>query len=216
MSNNVIQAFSEEHAERLTGITKSQLRHWDRTGFFSPAFADENRKAAFSRVYSFKDIAALRVLSVLRNQYNVSLQHLRQVSRKLSHLDEDRWTCTTLYVLNKKVLFSDPETGAPREIVSGQYALGIPLERVLSDTRADVAKLGARTTKQIGAISRNRWIAHNAPVIAGTRITIRAIQNFHNAGYGIAQIIEQYPDLTRQDVEAALAFDLAAAGAAAA
>jgi len=108
--NTVISAFSEDHVERLTGLSVHQLRHWDRTGFFTPAFADENRKVAFSRVYSFKDIASLRVLSVLRNQYGVSLQHLRQVSHKLSHLDDSKWTRTTLYVLKKKVLFTDPET----------------------------------------------------------------------------------------------------------
>jgi len=215
MAANVIQAFSEDHAERLTGISKNQLRHWDRTGFFSPAFADENRKAVFSRIYSFKDIASLRVLSVLRNQYGVSLQHLRQVSERLSHLDDDRWTKTTLYVLKKRVLFSDPEKGVPREIVSGQYALGIPLERVLSDTKRDVERLNEREPVKIGTIVRNRWVAHNAPVIAGTRITVRAIQAFGDAGYSVAQILEQYPDLKREDVEAALAYDLTKAGAAA-
>jgi hypothetical protein len=36
--DNIISAFSEEQAERLTKISKQQLRYWDRTGFFSPAF----------------------------------------------------------------------------------------------------------------------------------------------------------------------------------
>ena len=79
-AGNLIRAFSEDHVERLTGISKGQLRYWDRTGFFVPAFAHGNRRAAFSRVYSFKDVAALRVLNVLRNQYAVPLQHLRKVA----------------------------------------------------------------------------------------------------------------------------------------
>ena len=55
-TNNAIAAFSEEHATRLTGVTKSQLRYWDRTNFFVPSYAEENRRVVFSRVYSFKDI----------------------------------------------------------------------------------------------------------------------------------------------------------------
>src|SRR5262245_51687317 len=100
----VIQAFSEEHVERLTGLTVHQLRHWDRTGFFTPSFAEENRNAAFSRIYSFRDVASLRVLAILRKQ-DVSLQHLRKVSTKLSHLGDERWIKTTLYVLKKRVVF---------------------------------------------------------------------------------------------------------------
>jgi uncharacterized protein (DUF433 family)/DNA-binding transcriptional MerR regulator len=203
--NTVISAFSEDHVERLTGLSVHQLRHWDRTGFYTPAFADPNRRVAYSRVYSFKDIAALRVLSVLRNQYNVSLQHLRQVSAKLAHLSDDKWTKTTLYVLKRKVLFTDPETGVPVEIVSGQYALGIPLNVVLSDTAKDVAKLRVRDDAQVGVIERNRWVAHNSWVIAGTRIPVEAIKSFHRAGYSVANIIAEYPDLTRRDVEAAVA-----------
>ena len=203
----VISAFSEDQVERLTGLTKRQLGHWDRTEFFKPSFAAENRRAPLSRVYSFMDVVALRVLSVLRHQFGVSLQHLRQVSERLSHLDSERWTKTTLYVLNHKVLFSNPETGQPREIVSGQYALGIALEAVISRTRQDVAEMYRRRDEQIGAIARNRRVAHNAPVIAGTRISTAAIKRFRDAGYTTAQIIEEYPDLTEQDVEAALAHE---------
>ena len=67
--SNVVMAFSEEHVARLTGITVHQLRYWDRTGFFHPAFAADDRKVAFSRVYSFKDVVSLRVLNILRNKY---------------------------------------------------------------------------------------------------------------------------------------------------
>ena len=71
-----------------TSVSKSQLRYWDQTGFFTPAFANENRRVAFSRIYSFKDITSLRVINVLRNQYSVPLQHLRKVAVELSDLSD--------------------------------------------------------------------------------------------------------------------------------
>jgi hypothetical protein len=40
-AENVISAFSEDQAERLTGITTSQLRYWAKTGFFTPTLAHE-------------------------------------------------------------------------------------------------------------------------------------------------------------------------------
>lgn len=199
----VIQAFSEDHVARLTGLTVNQLRHWDRTGFFMPSFADDNRKAAFSRVYSFLDIASLRVLATLR-KHNVSLQHLRQVSDELSHLGDERWTKTTLYVLKKKVVFLEPGTEQPREVVSGQYTFSLRLIDVVQDVQKDIDTLRRRDDSKIGKIERNRWIAHNAYVIAGTRIPVSAIKEFHEAGYSVEQIQREYPDLTPTDIEAAM------------
>ena len=128
-TKKVIAAFTEEQASRLTGITVHQLRYWDKTKLFSPQFAAADRRLAFSRVYSFQDIAALRVLNVLTKQYSVSVQHLRDVARKLCAMDNSAWIRTTLYVLKGRVNFIDPSDGKQREIVSGQYA-GSSLNRV--------------------------------------------------------------------------------------
>jgi len=202
--HSVIAAFSEEQVERLTGLTKVQLRYWDRTDFFSPKFADENRRRAYSRIYSFKDIVALRTLSVLRNQYSVPLQHLRKVAEKLSHLADDLWIGTTLYVLNKKVIFHEPETGLPQEVVSGQYVIGLLLKTIISDTAKDVEKMRHRDPEKVGRVERSRYISHNAWVIGGTRIPTAAIRRFKEEGYSTDQIIAEYPDLTPRDIEAAI------------
>lgn len=204
---SVISAFSEEHAEKLSGVTIFQLRYWDRTGFYQPSYAEENRRYAFSRVYSFKDIVALRVLNVLRNQYGVPLQHLRTVSERLSHLEDSRWTGVNLWVLNKRVIWTDPETEQPQEIVSAQYVVPtLDLGKVVADTKHDVAELNARDKSKHGVIERSRYVLHNAPVLAGTRIPVEAIKRFYEAGYSIKKIIKEYPDLTREDVKAALAY----------
>lgn len=201
---SIIAAFSEEQVERLTGLTQGQLRYWDRTGFFAPKFADENRRRAYSRLYSFKDIVALRTLSVLRNQYSVPLQHLRKVAKRLSHLADDLWTKTTLYVLNKKVVFHEPGTGLPREVVSGQYVIGILLKTIVSDTKKDVEKMHERDPAKIGRVERSRFISRNAWVVGGTRIPTAAIKRFKDAGYTNAQILKEYPDLTERDIAAAI------------
>ena len=200
----ILRAFSEDSVKHLTGLTTSQLRYWDRTGFFAPEFAEPNRRLAYSRLYSFRDIVALRTLSVLRNQYSVPLQHLRKVALKLSHLGYDLWTNTTLYVLNKKVIFHEPGTDLPQEIVSGQYVIGLLLKTIISDTTKDVEKMRRRDPEKIGKVERSRYVNHNAWVVGGTRIPTAAIKRFKEAGYTAQQIIAEYPDLTLRDISAAL------------
>ncbi len=202
--SNVVAAFSEEQVERITSLTKGRLRYWARTGFFKPSYTEENPRLPYSRFYSFKDIVALRTLEMLRVQNNVPLQHLRKCAEKLSHLEEELWTKTTLFVVNRKVVFVNPETGTPQEVVSGQYLLGIPLAKVMEDTTKDIANLSKRPNDRVGQITRTRSVCHNAWVLAGTRIPVGAIQRLHEDGYSTEKIIAEYPDLTKDDIKAAL------------
>lgn len=206
----VISAFTEEQVERLTGISVRQLRHWDRTAFFAPSLAYEDRRRPYARLYSFRDLACLRVLHVLRNETNVSLPHLREVKEKLAHLGEDLWAKTTLYVLNRKVVFVNPETQRMEEPVSGQHVLQIPLKIVSGDLEGEVKKLRQRDGEKVGQIEKKRGTASNQAVIAGTRIPVSAIKEFAAAGYSVEQIRKEYPTLTAEDVNAALGFDQAA------
>jgi uncharacterized protein (DUF433 family) len=205
---NIIAAFDEDHAARLSGVSRAQLSSWYRTGFFIPAY-ERSGKTAFRRVYSFHDIVSLRVLNTLRNQFRVSLQHLREVGEKLNRrFAENKWTGTKLYVLKSKVSWVDPdsEPKLPSEILSGQYIVPVVLDDVVLDTRKEMDKLIARNPETIGKIIRSRYINHNAPVVSGTRVRVSAIKAFSEAGYSVAQIIEEYPGLTEEDIHAALAY----------
>ncbi len=205
--DKVIRAFSADHVVRLTGLTKRQLAEWDETGFFMPQYAHENRRSPYSRIYSFRDVVGLRVVSVLRNKYKVSMQHLRKVAEVLSKKDYAFWARETLYVVNREVSFHEPETQRVRSVVKGQYVVPIPLEPIIGEVREAAAKLKERTMEKIGKVERHRLVMHNAPVIAGTRIPTGAIKRFKDAGYSIDEILREYPSLTRADVEAALIFE---------
>jgi uncharacterized protein (DUF433 family) len=120
-------------------------------------------------------------------------------------LADDLWTKTVLYVLNRKVIFKRAEDGRMQDVLSGQYVLGIPLDKIVSDTKRDVQKLRERPEAKVGQVERSRYVSHNAWVVAGTRIPVAAIRRFKEAGYSVDQIIREYPDLKPQDVEAAIA-----------
>ena len=199
-----VAAFSEDQVERITGLSKGRLRYWAKTNFFKPSFVEENPRMPYSRFYSFKDIVALRTLEMLRVKNNVPLQHLRKVAQELSHLNGKLWTATRLYSFNRRVILVNPETDMPQEVLSGQYVLIIALEEVVNDTKNDLVKLRQRSSDSIGKIQKRRSVVRNSWAVAGTRIAVESIKRLAEDGYTSEQIIEEYPDLTRDDVEAAL------------
>lgn len=202
--HTVIFAFSADHAARLTGLSKWQLADWDRAGFFKPEHASDNRRERYSRIYSFQDVVGLRTLSMLRKVHKVPMWHLREVAGELEKHVERPWSETTLYVLKRRVYFDEPSTGNVREVSGGlQYAL-LPLENIAREMNREVERLRARPPDKIGKIERRRNVAHNAWVVAGTRIPIKAIREFASVGYTPEQIVREYPSLTISDVRAAL------------
>ncbi len=123
------------------------------------------------------------------------------------HLEDDLWTSIQLYVLNRKVHFVNPDTDRVEEVISGQYALGIPLQVIVEHTNRDVTKLHKREKADVGRIDRTRGIRHNAWVISGTRVSVGTIKRYADAGYSIKEIQGEYPHLTQRDIQAAIHYE---------
>jgi uncharacterized protein (DUF433 family) len=77
---------------------------------------------------------------------------------------------------------------------------------VTDDLERDIISIRQRRADDIGRIGTN---AHGRPVIAGTRVPVAALRDFHAAGYGIPEILAQYPSLEEADVIAALSWERA-------
>lgn len=205
-SDNVLGAFSEVDASRLSGVTKGQLKQWDANGLLSASYAQENRRQPYSRLYSFRDVVALRVLNQLRNVHSVSAQHLKQVADKLAHLGDQRWTKTTLYVLGKKVVFDDPTTSERREVVSEQRVFDIPLKAAISDTLQAIRDQNVRTKEELGHTTKQKFVLQNQEVFEGTRVLVSAVLKYLERGYEDVEILAEFPDLTTDDIALARRF----------
>lgn len=205
--NKVVMAFTVDQASRLSGVSRGQLLSWDKSGFFRPSFSDKNKNLSYSRIYTFRDIACLRILNVLRNESRVKLGDLREVKDRLSHLGDDLWSKTTLYVLNRKVIFDSPDGDGKEEILSGQGIVNIPLKVVTGQLEKRVEQMKSRAPDLVGKIDSSR---QSRPTIAGTRVSVAAIKSFFEDGYSIPQILNEYPSLDEKDVKAAIRFEIAA------
>jgi hypothetical protein len=122
-SNVVIAAFTEDQVVRLTGVSRRQLRYWATDKFFVPSIKMEEESLAEMRLYSFRDLLCLKIISSLRNESKVAFPELRKTKNRLSHLGDDMWAKTTLYVHCKRVVFDNPETGQREEASTGQGVL---------------------------------------------------------------------------------------------
>jgi uncharacterized protein (DUF433 family) len=206
-------AFTPQQVRRITGLSLSQLRYWDSTGFFEPAFrSDEGDYGGFSRIYSFRDLVGLYTIAQLRKQHRFSLQELRPIGEYLKRFHDTPWSSLTFYHHGKNLYFHDPER--PGEYVGarplGQTPLSsVEMERMARDVRERVLHMRHRDSTDVGQIVKRRNVAHNSWVVAGTRVPSTAVWSLHRAGYTHDQIVREYPRLTIADVEAAIRFEKA-------
>jgi uncharacterized protein (DUF433 family) len=203
-TTSIIGAFSEDQVGRLTGLSRAQLRGWNRKGFIRPEFreGDDPRKP-FSYIYSFKDLLKLRVLNQLRNVHAVPMKELERVERELAHMGDDKWTSQKLWVSNRRVVFVEPESRRKREIASKQFVAEIALEVITSDVRVDIQKLNRRNGGEVGVIVKKRHFHSSDPVFSGTRIPVAAIAEYIRMGFEDGDILDRFPDLQAGDLDAA-------------
>jgi uncharacterized protein (DUF433 family) len=196
--------FTEAQAARLSHLSISTVRSWQRQDIVRLASRPEGTHGPHSRLYDYFGIVTLRLLSQLRKELQVPLEELRKTAHYLRSLGEDPWD-RTIHVLNREVLFEP--TGEDYLVSHSGQRTYLDLSVVEQETRRDVQLMLRRPSDTIGHISRQRNILGNATTIQGTRVRTSSIDAFHRAGYSIDQIIAEYPDLTAEDVAAAIAYE---------
>ncbi|MEM6277786.1 MAG: DUF433 domain-containing protein [Pseudomonadota bacterium] len=201
--SEVIRAFGIETTSTLTGLSTQVLANWDRSGFFTPALAYENRKVRQSRIYSYQDILALKVLSDLQGRFNVSTQHLKKAKQWLGILNDADWADAKLYVdIVKRRVATPDDVGHIRDAEDGQRIFEFAIGPVRDKIAREVDRFQERSEAEVGETSRKRGVVGNAEVVEGTRIPVSAIQSFVANGFSDEEIITNYPSLTKADVQA--------------
>ena len=71
------QSFTAEQARQLANCTHHQLRYWDKVGLVTPSVQGSGGRPGVRRLYSFRDLVALRVVRSLLDN-GMSLQRVRR------------------------------------------------------------------------------------------------------------------------------------------
>jgi len=201
--NSVVAALSEDHVCRITGLSKGQLRAWDKRGFFVPKYAYDDRRSAYSRIYSFKDAVGLKAIATLRLDYKISVPELVKVARRLKEEGFEHWADTKLHVVKKQVNFVHRNSKKLQSLSDGQYSM-LPIIDVIRDVEAKIEEIKRRPDELKGRVERNKFVNRNSWVVSGTRIPTSTIRRYADAGFSVGEIISEYPSLTVEDVKAAL------------
>jgi DNA-binding transcriptional MerR regulator len=138
------EGFRAPEAKRIAGISYRQLDYWTRTGLVTPSVKDAHGSGT-QRLYSFQDLATLRVIKGLLDT-GISLQRVRTAVEHLRSMKRPPYGVT---------LMSDGHTvyeaHSPEAVVdllrNGQGVFAISLDAVWNDLETDVSKASGRRRK---------------------------------------------------------------------
>ena len=137
-----MDAFTAQQACQLTGCTPHQLRYWDRVDLLRPSIQSTGGRPGRRRLYSFRDLVALRVVkSLLDNGMSVqrvrrAWDYLRRTGGMEHHLSEVKLVTDGQSIF--RVASDDAElVDALRE---GQLAFFVAINEITREVEEDVSR----------------------------------------------------------------------------
>jgi DNA-binding transcriptional MerR regulator len=138
----VDRGFTAQQASALTGCTHHQLRYWDRVDLLRPSVQSTRGRPGVRRLYSFRDLVALRVVRSLLDQ-GMSVQrvrrawgYLRREADMESHLSEVKLV-TDGQTIFRVAANDDQLLDALRE---GQLAFFVAIDEITRSVEEDVTR----------------------------------------------------------------------------
>ncbi|HEX5631187.1 MAG TPA: MerR family transcriptional regulator [Acidimicrobiia bacterium] len=137
-----MEGFTAQQACRLTGCTPHQLRYWDRVKLIQPSLQNTGGRPGRRRLFSFRDLVALRVVrSLLDNGMSVqrvrrAWDYLRRTGDMDTHLAEVKLVTDGLTIF--RVASNERELlDALRE---GQLAFFVAIDEITRTVQEDVSR----------------------------------------------------------------------------
>ena len=137
-----MEGFTAHQATKFTGCTPRQLRYWDQIGLVQPSVQGTGGRPGVARLYSFRDLVALKVVKSLLDG-GMSLQRVRRawdyLNRRAAldrHLSEVRLVTDGQSIF--KICRRDGEVlDALRE---GQLAFFVAIDEIATGVDAKVGQ----------------------------------------------------------------------------
>ncbi len=137
-----VEGFTAQQATRLTGCTPHQLRYWDKVALVEPSLQQTGGRPGRRRLYSFRDLIALRVVkSLLDNGMSIqrvrrAWDYLRRTGDMETHLSEVRLV-TDGESIFAVALDEDEVLDALRQ---GQLAFFVAINDITKTVEEDVSR----------------------------------------------------------------------------
>ncbi len=136
------QAFTAEQTCRLSSCTHHQLRYWDRVGLVSPSIQGTGGRPGVRRLYSFRDLIALRVVRSLLDN-GMSLQRVRRAWDYLRREGgmEDQLSDVKLVTDGQTIFRVSNDDGELMDALrEGQLAFFVAIDEIAREVEEDVTR----------------------------------------------------------------------------
>jgi DNA-binding transcriptional MerR regulator len=138
----VEQSFTAEQACRLANCTHHQLRYWDRVGLVKPSIQASGGRPGVRRLYSFRDLVALRVVRSLLDN-GMSLQRVRRAWDYLRREGkmEDHLAEVKLVTDGQSIFAVSSDEGELMDALrQGQLAFFVAIDEITREVEEDVSR----------------------------------------------------------------------------
>jgi DNA-binding transcriptional MerR regulator len=138
----MITGFGAKVVKEITGVSRMQLQHWDRTDIVRPSIKIGAGKGS-RRVYSFKDLVQLKVAKQLREE-GISLQKIRKALEYLrKNFPDVKVPLAELRFLTNGVdifvLAEEPEVIL--DALRGQFVFSFALGELIDELKGSIKNL---------------------------------------------------------------------------
>src|ERR1022692_398342 len=170
-------AFPANRAVKIARISLRRLRYWEENGLVTRSIKRQLSPHNPVRLYSFQDLLSLLVVSELRTERNMSLQHIRRVVKHLrSRGYESPLRELKFATVGSDIYFQHPDGAWEGDIRPDQIILEKTIH--LDPLRARIDAATRRPAKDAGRVVRRRGVHGSKPIFAGTRIPVATVQNY--------------------------------------
>jgi uncharacterized protein (DUF433 family) len=207
-AGDMIQAFGIDLVRRVTKLSRRQIEYWDQIGLISPTVARRGDRTE-PALYAFADLVKLKVAAEMRKRHVLPSEMKRMLDELEREGIEDGLLTLTIVgdAETGRAFWIDPRTDTAMSWrATGQQAqtFELPLVNLRTGLETSIAALAQR---RHGEVEQVRAIQGHRPIIAGTRIPTRRIAQYAEAGWDASKIMRAHPQLTREDIDAALAYE---------
>ncbi|MEX0952784.1 MAG: DUF433 domain-containing protein [Nitriliruptoraceae bacterium] len=203
MIRDDLRAYPIDVASKISGASPRQIRYWAKTGLVA---IDLDQKVGRRRVrlWDFQGLIELSVVMEMLRR-NCSLQAIRKVVEFIRERDQlDRPLSQVAFYVDREsgeIAWVDADGSVEGARRPGQTVMRevINLERI----RAAIRSHPLRDAQAYGRIESHRGVMGSKPVFSGTRTPVAALASYFARNVPTERILEAFPHLTSDDVEAA-------------
>jgi len=150
-------SFNTKMVSKITGATRRQLDHWDRTFLIKPSVMEASGYGSV-RLYSFNDLIQTKVIKTLKDA-GISLQKIRKAIwwLKTNMPDIEKPLLNVKFVTDGTGIFIITEHS--KEIIDvlnqGQFIISVALGQIIEEVKGEVKALHNERRYEVRLMGRN-------------------------------------------------------------